>query len=334
MRGFGVAAVLCPQLAEGMGGPEAAARIIGSAQTILLHAMATPERFVHAGGSRRVYRDHPPTRGRRAHRRSARPASNASYRVDPSEVRRLAVGQCFAIGSGLAMKLQIAAAPSGKGEPTRAAGAAAQAAEARPERAPLDALRPAPRPVGLDKLERAPRPEAASPRRVRADRAGAAAPAEPAGPPAAEPTAFASTPEPTDLPAAAPAPARSEPREDSALNSIRLVGRLTERPKLETTVTGKRRCRMRLAVPGFNRDATPVFIDLEAWNALAERCEAALESGRRIAVSGLIAQDQWQTSEGQKRQRHYVVAESIELLDPREGPRRAAAPRLEERASP
>jgi hypothetical protein len=34
------------------------------------------------------------------------------YRVDPNEVRRLEVGQCFAIGSGLAMKLQIAPAAS------------------------------------------------------------------------------------------------------------------------------------------------------------------------------------------------------------------------------
>src|SRR4051812_46583038 len=36
-RGFGVAAILSPQVVEGMGGPEAAARIIGSAHTILLH---------------------------------------------------------------------------------------------------------------------------------------------------------------------------------------------------------------------------------------------------------------------------------------------------------
>jgi Cdc6-like AAA superfamily ATPase len=109
-RGFGVAAVLCPQLAEGMGSPEAAARIIGSVQTILLHAMATPEQFVQAGGTRRV---HFTTRQLEGDAFTGLGSTRVEheYRVDPNDVRRLAVGQCFAIGSGLAMKLQIAPAP-------------------------------------------------------------------------------------------------------------------------------------------------------------------------------------------------------------------------------
>ncbi len=40
---------------------------------------------------------------------------------------------------------------------------------------------------------------------------------------------------------------------------------------------------MRLAVPGANRDATPVFIDLEAWNT-ARRAQAA-PSSRTAAAS-------------------------------------------------
>jgi Cdc6-like AAA superfamily ATPase len=110
-RGFGVAAVLCPQLAEGMGSPEAAARIIGSAQTILLHGMATPEQFVRAGGTRRV-----PFTTRQLDGDNLTGLGSTriedEYRADPNEVRRLNPGQCFAIGSGQAMKLQIAPAPS------------------------------------------------------------------------------------------------------------------------------------------------------------------------------------------------------------------------------
>lgn len=111
MRGFGVAAILCPQLAEGMGSPEAAARLIGSAQTILLHRMATPEQFVQAGGTRRV-----PFTTRQLEGDAFTGLGSTrvehEYRVDPNDVRRLGVGQCFAIGSGLAMKIQIAPAPS------------------------------------------------------------------------------------------------------------------------------------------------------------------------------------------------------------------------------
>lgn len=110
-RGFGVAAVLCPQFAEGMGSPEAAARIIGSAQTILLHGMATPEQFVRAGGTRRV-----PFTTRQldgdAYTGLGSTRVEDEYRADPNQVRRLTPGQCFAIGSGQAMKLHIAPAPS------------------------------------------------------------------------------------------------------------------------------------------------------------------------------------------------------------------------------
>jgi hypothetical protein len=110
-RGFGVSAVLCPQVAEGMGGDEAAARIIGSAQTILLHATAIPSQLVDVAGTRRVYEF--------AHQLDGDAATGLGsarlqhqYRVDLDEVRRLKVGQCFAISRGLAMKLQIVPAPS------------------------------------------------------------------------------------------------------------------------------------------------------------------------------------------------------------------------------
>jgi hypothetical protein len=53
-RGFGVAAILSPQVVEGMGGAEAAARIIGSTHTILLHQVPMPEAIVKVAGTRLV----------------------------------------------------------------------------------------------------------------------------------------------------------------------------------------------------------------------------------------------------------------------------------------
>jgi len=102
------------------------------------------------------------------------------------------------------------------------------------------------------------------------------------------------------------------------LNTIQLIGRLADQPRLDTSTSGKQVCRMRLGVPGVNRDDTPVLIDLEAWNTLAEACGSQLENGRRLAVTGRIAHDQWQTSDGLKRQRHYVVADTVEFLDGRQ----------------
>ena len=54
------------------------------------------------------------------------------------------------------------------------------------------------------------------------------------------------------------------------MNTVQLIGRLTDNPTADTTPTGKSVCRMRLAVPGFNRDATPVFIDVENTSGEAD----------------------------------------------------------------
>ena len=54
VRSYGATVVLAPQVAEGMGGPEAAARIIGSVGTVLLHQLPSPEELVRIAGTRIV----------------------------------------------------------------------------------------------------------------------------------------------------------------------------------------------------------------------------------------------------------------------------------------
>ena len=100
------------------------------------------------------------------------------------------------------------------------------------------------------------------------------------------------------------------------MNTIQLIGRLTANPEASKTPTGKSVCRMRLAVDGPKADAT-IFVDVETWNKLAEACDQHLEKGRRVSVLGRLAHDQWQTDDGQRRQRHYIVASNVEFLDAR-----------------
>jgi single-strand DNA-binding protein len=101
------------------------------------------------------------------------------------------------------------------------------------------------------------------------------------------------------------------------MNTVQLIGRLTADPDFRITPNGHNVCRMRLAVPGARRDQTPVFVDVEAWNKTAEACDRHLEKGRRVSVQGRLGHDQWQTDNGSKRQRHYIVAASVQFLDPR-----------------
>jgi single-strand DNA-binding protein len=99
------------------------------------------------------------------------------------------------------------------------------------------------------------------------------------------------------------------------VNTIQLIGRLTADPVLKETPNGRQVCEMRLAVQRVGQDAGAVFVDLVAWNQLAESCDRHLEKGRRIAVSGRLEHDVWKNDRQQSRQRHYVVADRVEFID-------------------
>lgn len=107
VRSYGASFVLAPQAYEGMGGPDAAARIVNAAHTILLHAIPEPESLVSAAGTRMgVESSIQHDQGYALDLGSAR--EQHQHRVDPNDVRRLQPGMCFVIGSGQAQKLQIA----------------------------------------------------------------------------------------------------------------------------------------------------------------------------------------------------------------------------------
>src|SRR5947209_8756967 len=102
------------------------------------------------------------------------------------------------------------------------------------------------------------------------------------------------------------------------MNTIQLIGRLTDHPKLEETKTGKHVCKLRLAVQRRGgKDAGAIFVDVVAWNKLAEITDKHLEKGRRVSVTGRLEHDVWKNDKDQTRQRHYIVADDIAFLDPR-----------------
>ena len=116
VRSYGAAVVLAPQAFEGMGGPEAAARILNAAHTVMLHAVPDPDPIIKAAGTRMA------TEWSLQHERGISTQIGSTrtqhqMRVDPNEVRRLRPGMCFLIGGGKAQKLQIAAAPRADAPP-------------------------------------------------------------------------------------------------------------------------------------------------------------------------------------------------------------------------
>ncbi|NLG84657.1 MAG: single-stranded DNA-binding protein [Firmicutes bacterium] len=121
-------------------------------------------------------------------------------------------------------------------------------------------------------------------------------------------------------------------------NRVILVGRLTKDPELRYTPNGKAVCSMRLAVDrglptaqGTGQEAD--FINIVAWEKLAETCTNNLQKGRLILVEGRLQIRQYDR-DGLRREAAEVIALHIRFLDrPKESPapeRVAEAPAGEE----
>lgn len=103
------------------------------------------------------------------------------------------------------------------------------------------------------------------------------------------------------------------------LNRIILIGRLTRDPELRYTTNGIAVAHMTIAVdrPQFNKDREKEtdFIDIVAWQKLAETCANNLGKGRLIAVEGRLQIRSYDDKQGIRRKTADVVADSIRFLD-------------------
>lgn len=107
----------------------------------------------------------------------------------------------------------------------------------------------------------------------------------------------------------------------SDLNSVVLVGRLTRDPELRYTPQGAAVAELTLAS---NRRFTKkdgekveevAFIDVVAWNRLAETMAEYLKKGRQVVVLGTLVQERWDDKDtGQKRSRIRVQAHTVQFL--------------------
>lgn len=107
----------------------------------------------------------------------------------------------------------------------------------------------------------------------------------------------------------------------SDLNSVVLVGRLVRDPELRYTPQGAAVGEFTLAT---NRRFTKkdgekveevAFIDVVAWNRLAEISAEYLKKGRMVVVLGQLTQDRWEDKDtGQKRSKIRVLASTVQFL--------------------
>jgi single-strand DNA-binding protein len=124
-------------------------------------------------------------------------------------------------------------------------------------------------------------------------------------------------------------------------NKVILIGRLTRDPECRTFSTGGKVAKFGFAVTNRRKNSQtgqwedePMFIDCEAFNRgefgkLADTIETYCRKGNQICIEGRLRLDQWDDKNtGQKRQKHLIVVEAMQLLEPRpdgQGGQRAMA---------
>lgn len=107
------------------------------------------------------------------------------------------------------------------------------------------------------------------------------------------------------------------------LNKVMLIGRLTRDPELRYTQGGAAVCDLRIAssrsytLQDGTKKEESLFIDVTVWKKQAEFCAEFLKKGRQVFVEGRLKLDEWESTEGQKRSKISVVAQSVQFLDSR-----------------
>ncbi len=103
------------------------------------------------------------------------------------------------------------------------------------------------------------------------------------------------------------------------MNEVWLIGRLTKDPEANETPGGKKVTKMTLAVDrdylkGDGERETD-FIDIVAWEKLAENCSKHLGKGRLVSVKGRLQIRSYDDSQGVRRKAAEIILEKIHFLD-------------------
>ena len=105
------------------------------------------------------------------------------------------------------------------------------------------------------------------------------------------------------------------------VNKVLIAGRLTRDPELRYTSSGTAVTTLPLAVSrkytsktGEKKEDT-CFINVVAWQKIAEFCAEYLSKGRAVFVEGRLQSRSLETDTGQKRSTIEVVAQRVQFLE-------------------
>ena len=105
------------------------------------------------------------------------------------------------------------------------------------------------------------------------------------------------------------------------INRVELLGRVGMDPEMRYSQGGTAITRVRLATDRHrqNGETETDWHDITCWGKLAEAVNQYVGKGDRLYVSGRLAQNSYETDDGQKRHRTEIHAQEVVFLDSKNG---------------
>ena len=105
------------------------------------------------------------------------------------------------------------------------------------------------------------------------------------------------------------------------INRVELLGRVGVDPEMRYTQGGTAITRVRLATDRHrqNGETETDWHDVTCWGKLAEAVNTYVGKGDRLYVTGRLAQNSYETDDGQKRHRTEIHAQEVVFLDSKNG---------------
>ncbi|MDH5720764.1 MAG: single-stranded DNA-binding protein [Spirochaetia bacterium] len=105
----------------------------------------------------------------------------------------------------------------------------------------------------------------------------------------------------------------------NSMNIIQVKGRLVSEPVLKTFDSGKKL--MSFSLMYYTRQTTDKegshanFIEVDAWEKLAEIFHPLLKKGLEVVVNGALVQRRWKDNLEKKQSRFQITAETLMISD-------------------
>ena len=106
----------------------------------------------------------------------------------------------------------------------------------------------------------------------------------------------------------------------ATMNVVILMGNLTKDPEVRSLPSGIQVAELRLAINEEFKDRDGVeqkrtcFVDVQAWDKQADFCGKFLKKGDPVMIEGKLDYHEWQTDQGEKRNKLRVRAARVSGL--------------------